>query len=101
MSKFMSHTSNKSELAAFISNELKNCSELPSDCELVLGGGFSDIGMVWSSASRDLSHLIRTTEEADTRIFLHAKDALACGYQHVVISCRDTDVLVLALGPHI
>lgn len=97
-SKFMSHTSNKSELAAFISNELKNCSELPSDCELVLGGGFSDIRMVWSSASRDLSHLISTTEEADTRIFLHAKDALACGYQRVVISCRDTDVLVLALG---
>ena len=94
----MSHTSNKSELAAFISNELKNCSELPSDCELVLGGGFSDIRMVWSSTSRDLSHLISTTEEGDTRICLRAKDNLARGYQRVIISCRDTDVLVLALG---
>ena len=31
-------------------------------------GGFSDIRMAWS-ASRDISHLISTTEEADTRIF--------------------------------
>lgn len=68
-SQFMSHTSNKSVLAFFISNELKNCFELPSDGELLLGGGFSDIKMVWSSASRNLSHLISTTEEADTRIF--------------------------------
>ena len=69
-SKFMSNTLNKSELQAFLSNELKNCSEqVPLDCELVLGGGFNDIKTVWSSASRDLSHLISTTEGADTRIF--------------------------------
>ena len=61
-------------------------------------GNVFTIKIVWSSASRDLSHLISTTEEADTRIFLHAKDALACGYQCMVISCRDTDVLVLALA---
>ena len=64
----MSHTSNKSELAAFISNELKNFSELPSDYKLVPGVGFSDIRLVWSSASRYISLLISTTEEADTRI---------------------------------
>ena len=97
-SQFMSHTSNRFELASFISNELKNCSELPSDCELVLGASFSDIRMVWSSASRDLSHLISTTKAADARIFLHAKDASACRYERLVISSRDTDVLVLALG---
>ena len=95
----MSSTLNKSELQAFLSNELKNCSEqVPLDCELVFGGSFNDITTVWSSASRDLSHLISTTEEAETRIFLHAKDALACGYQHMVISCQDTDVLALALA---
>ena len=95
----MSNTLSKSELQAFLSNELKNCSEqVPLHCELVLGGGFNDIKTVWPSASRDLSHLISTTEEADTRIFLHAKDALACGYQRMVISSRDTDVLVLALA---
>ena len=97
-SQFMSHTSNKSELAAFISNALKNCSEIPSDCKCVRGGGFSDIRMVWSSVSRNISHLISTTEEADTMIILHSKDALACGYQRVVISCPEREVLVLALG---
>ena len=98
-SKFMSNTLNKSELQTFLSNELKNCSEqVPLDCELVLGGGFNEIKTVWSSASQDLSHLISTTEETATRIFLHAKDALTCGYQRMVISCRDTDVLVPPLA---
>ena len=86
--KFISHPSNKEELAAFLSNELMNCLEIPSGCELVLGGGFTDIKKVWSSNPRDISHLVSHTEEADTRIFPHAKDAFVCGYQCTVITSR-------------
>ncbi len=37
-------------------------------------------------------------EGADTRIILHARDATLQGYQRCVLQCRDTDVLVVALG---
>jgi hypothetical protein len=48
--KFISHPSNKSKLASFLSTELKSKSaELPPGSELVLGGSFKDI---WSSSSR-------------------------------------------------
>lgn len=97
-SRFISLPANKSELAAFLSNELMCCNVIPSASELVLGGGFSDVKMVWSSRPRSVSHLSSDTEEADTRLLLHARDASTCGYKRVVISCRDTDVLVLALG---
>ena len=37
-------------------------------------------------------------EEADTRLILHVKEAKEAGYNCMVIQCRDTDVLVLAVG---
>ena len=37
-------------------------------------------------------------EEADTRIFLHLKDALAKGFQYIGIQSLDTDVFVIMLG---
>lgn len=94
---FINHKSNKSDLAAFLSHELMK-SPIPPSCELVTGGGFHDINQVWTSMDRDVGHLQSAAEEADTRIFLHAKDASDQGYQRLVINSRDTDVLVLALG---
>ena len=42
-------------------------------------------------------------EEADTRIFLHVKDAVASGFKTVMIKANDTDVLVIAVAifPHL
>lgn len=97
--KFIGHSSNKAELASFLSNEIRGKADhVPANCELVLGGGFSDMKSVWSSSRQTVAALQSTHEEADTRLLLHAKDAECCGYERVVIKARDTDVLVIALG---
>ena len=36
-------------------------------------------------------------EEADTRMLLHVKDAMNCGFKSVMIRTVDTDVVVLAV----
>ena len=96
---FISSTENKADLAAFLSGALeKKTEELDKEYELVLGGGFENILEVWSSKERNIENLKSSHEEADTRLILHANDAYMNGYQRVVIRCRDTDVLVLAIG---
>ena len=37
-------------------------------------------------------------EEADTRIFLHARDAVKDGFKTVMIKANDTDVFVTAIA---
>ena len=37
-------------------------------------------------------------EEADTRMLLHATDAVQCGYTKILLRTVDTDVLVLAVA---
>ena len=37
-------------------------------------------------------------EEADTRMLLHIKDAMNCGFKSVMIRTVDTDVFVLAVA---
>ncbi|KAK3749394.1 hypothetical protein QZH41_004867 [Actinostola sp. cb2023] len=39
-----------------------------------------------------------THEESDTRILLHAADAVQCGYTKILLRTVDTDVLVLAVA---
>src|SRR6266536_2542823 len=50
-----------------------------------------------SSRGRAAESLQSTHEEADTRIILHAIDAISAGYQRLIVQCRDTDVLVLLI----
>ncbi|KAG7166616.1 hypothetical protein Hamer_G013628 [Homarus americanus] len=37
-------------------------------------------------------------EEADTRMLVHAADALECGHRRILIRTVDTDVVILAVG---
>ena len=37
-------------------------------------------------------------EEADSRIFVHAKDATTDGSKSIIIKANDTDVLVIAIS---
>ena len=37
-------------------------------------------------------------EEADTRMLLHVKDAMNCGFKSVMIRTVDTDVVVVAVA---
>ena len=63
--------------------------------ELITGGGFDDKTAVESSRGSDMHMLQSCQEEADTHIILHAKAAHREGYERLIISCRDSDVLVL------
>lgn len=100
MKSFLSLSAKKADLAAFLSGILVETAEkdLPPEFELVVAGGFEDILGVWSSLGRNIDALKSTQEEADTRLILHAEDACRKGYERVVLQCRDTDVLVLAVG---
>lgn len=74
------------------------CSQAPDDKEIVVAGGFREELEVRSSkATTDLTHLKATHEEADTRLVLHAVHA-SSQFNTVVVSSRDTDVLVLLVS---
>ena len=102
----MLRTGNKSILAEKLTKDIV-CPEAidlseeliiqaPDGKEIVVGGGFREEHEVRSSRSTtDLSQLKATHEEADTRMVLHAVHS-----QHntVVVSSKDTDVLVLLLS---
>ena len=91
---FLSLPENKVDLAHFLSEEL--CAQAPENKEIVVAGGFREQLEVRSSKTRtDLTQLIATHEEADTRLVLHAVHSR---YNTVVVSSRDTDVLVLLVS---
>ena len=48
-----------------------------------------------SKSSRDMQ--VCNHEEADTRIFVHVRDAVEHGAQNVLIRTVDTDVVVIAV----
>ena len=85
---------NKTNLAAFLSDELTT-SSIHEDRVIVTEGGFTEIDRDVSSTGRDIESLKSDQEEADKRIILHAKEASDEGYERLVICCKDTDVLVL------
>ena len=92
-SGYMASPENKSEYADFLSNEIKLRSY---EKEIVTSGGFKDEQEVWSSRNNpDVSQLSSNHEEADTRLILHA---IVSNYKYIVISSRDTNVLVLLLS---
>jgi len=88
---------NKKDLADFLSAELLRQSDmLPEGSVVVAGGGFTgDINA--KSNNFDADHLSVDHEEADTRMIIHAKDAIENGFQRLIVICRDTDVLLLML----
>ena len=88
---FISHTENKEELARFLSQQL--IVKAPSNKIIVTAGGFSDEeGVEYSNGTLDIGPLQAKHEEADTRIILHCIQSRA---ERIVVSARDTDILVL------
>ena len=91
----MALSENKADLAQYLSEELN----APENKEIVVFGGLADEEEVnCSKAAVDTScttALRCNHEEADTRLVLHA---LYNTYQTVVVSSRDTDVLVLLVA---
>ena len=50
------------------------------------------------SSELNVTHLMAKHEEADTRLILHASDALKEGLECFVITSRNTDVMVMAVS---
>ena len=62
---------------------------------VITAGGFEEQTAVASSQESDVHLLQSSHEEVDTHIILHTKAASRDGCERVIVSCRDTDVLVL------
>ena len=95
-SNFVSLGENKANLAEFLSKELVESRSSHTSKTLVVAGGFADITEVQcTDAQMDTTLLQANHEEADTRLILHAVHTNA---ETVVVSARDTDVLVLLIA---
>ena len=89
--EFLRIDDNKTELFFFLAS---NEAEIETNKHLITTQGNG----VLSSNQEDVSTLVPCThEEADTRIFLHLKDAVRHGYSNASIRTVDTDVVVLAI----
>ena len=87
-------------MARFLTEQLMDSGDqVPSGCKLITARGFDDLLGAWSSTDGDVEQLRGNNKEADTCLILglHATDARKVGYGRTIISCRDTDVLVIAL----
>jgi len=91
---FLAVPENKADLACFLSNHL--IANAPTNKTLVVAGGFQREDEVQTSNHElDIQQLAANHEEADTRLVLHCVHTNA---ESVVVSARDTDVLVLLVA---
>ncbi|KAK3885189.1 hypothetical protein Pcinc_010581 [Petrolisthes cinctipes] len=91
---FIAHQDNKTDLARFLSQQL--ILRAPANKTIVAEGGFSDDEWVEASdPTFDTDSLEAKHEEADTRIILHC---IRSRVETIVVSARDTDVLILLIA---
>lgn len=91
--QFLREDENKTELFRLLAKDL-TMSTLPG-CIVVT----TDLEGVTCSATIDANSLSPCNhEEADTRIFLHAKHIVECGHRKVVIQTVDTDVVIIGIS---
>ena len=95
--KYITNPKNKENLCDFITRSMCSLGKgrLPENTQLVIGGGFKN-GERCVSITRDSHHdvagLMSNHEEADTRMWFHAKYA-ANPETRIIIQSPDTDVL--------
>ena len=91
MRRLLSHTRNKMEFTTYLAAKTVQCAERKR----------KDIVVAWSSecqaTHRDVSHLESSQEEADTKLILHAVDAVGCGSTQINFFSPDTDLFILLL----
>ena len=99
--KFLCSADNKSSLIKFLVEQWKqpdhrkklNGKTMYVTCE-------ETCWHISDDACVDVPELLSTQEEADTRLMLHALHAARSGAKAVVITAKDTDVMILCLGFH-
>ena len=94
-SNFIASDENKADLARFLTEIIvTKGTDLPQQCELVTGRGFSCATHAGSTRRSEVK-LQGNYKEADTRLILHSCEAVNQGYKRVLVICRDTDVKLL------
>lgn len=92
-SSFLRNETNKTELFAFLAEQVTNLDYSPKEVVSTYGQE------VKASSARDLCSISPCfQEEADTRMLLHAADCCKDGHKQVMIRTVDTDVLVIAVS---
>ena len=91
---FLRIDQNKTELFRFISHELQGY----NDDNVTVLYAYDDVCQS-NNPQMDVTFVSPSNhEEADTRVFLHAKDMAHHGHTKIAIRTVDTDVLVLAIS---
>lgn len=96
---FLALNENKAGMQNFLSEELIRLAS-GKPYELVSSGGFTEPTKIVSSIGRDVDYMSSTHEEADSRMIVHCKDAKRLDFERVVVSSKDTDVMVLLMHSH-
>ena len=89
---FLRHSENKTELFEFLADKVV---EHQTENKVIIKKGSKVISYQIKINLEDISPC--NHEEADTRIFLNAKDLVKDGYKTVMIKANDTNVLVIAI----
>ena len=90
---FLRDSTNKTELFGYLADKVVE--HVYTKTVVVTRGS----GALSSNIMTDLKELSPCNhEEADTRLFLHVKDALKKGFRTVMVKANDTDVLVIAVA---
>ena len=94
---FIDINGNKVSLSKLLRDELLKDTRKPTE-ELIVSDRYN--GEAASSMNGKMHHLFSFQEEADSRMILHALEAKAKGYDRIIISSSDTDVLLLLIAFH-
>ena len=96
---FLALAENKADLANFLSEELMRQTPLDGTVMVATGSFEEEDTVKCYQAEHDISDLRALHEDADTRIVLHASHcANKSGAVNIIVSARDTDVLILLLA---
>jgi hypothetical protein len=91
---FLRNDENKDELFQFLGQE---CISMDTGNKVIISTLLDSVIISRNGQNTDglqpCSH-----EEADTRMLIHVKDAMNCGFKSVMIRTVDTDVIVLAVA---
>ena len=91
MKRLLSHPKTKMELTIYLAGKTLEHARQSTRPFVVAWGSQC------RATHKDVEHLQRNHEEADTKMILHAVDATSDGAAEIKIHSPDTDVLVLAL----
>lgn len=91
-SYFVKDSDNKTDLFTFLADKIV---QAPTSKHIIVTKHEHAIS---KDTSSDLCELTTSQEEADTRMFLHAKHPAMSGAKRITLKANDTDILVLAIS---